>query len=81
VLFAKGVEFRRTHDLFELAESVEQVGIALPFSADDLGQLNPYAVEFRYGDPIMPTLTREEADHIAGQTLRWAETLILQNAP
>lgn len=30
VLFANEVEFRRTHDLYELADRIEQASIALP---------------------------------------------------
>lgn len=34
VLFANEVEFRRTHDLYELADRVEHASVALPCSAE-----------------------------------------------
>ena len=76
VLFAKGVEFRRTHDLYELADRIEKSGVALPCSAEELAQINPYAVEFRYDDQIVPLLTSDEVDNIAAQTLAWAAAVI-----
>jgi len=41
--------FRRTHDLGELVDGLSDAGKALPPYADRLDELNPYAVEFRYG--------------------------------
>ena len=76
VLFAKGEEFRRTHDLYELADRIEQAGVALPCSAEELGQMNPYAVEFRYDDQMAPPLTRQEVDDIAARILAWASAVI-----
>ena len=76
VLFGKGEEFRRTHDLYELADRIEQAGVALPCSAEELGQMNPYAVEFRYDDQTVPLLTRQEVDDIAARILAWASAVI-----
>jgi HEPN domain-containing protein len=76
VLFANEVEFRRTHDLYELADRIEQARIALPYSAEELGLLNPYAVEFRYGDQAIPLITREEAEALAQDILEWANAIV-----
>lgn len=76
VLFANEVEFRRTHDLYELADRIEQANVALPCSAEELGLLNPYAVEFRYGDQAIPLITREEAEVLAQGILEWANAII-----
>lgn len=51
-------------------------GVKLPFRREELGALNPYAVEFRYDDPIALTLDKTQVDHIAGQTWVWAEALV-----
>ncbi|MBU1665376.1 MAG: HEPN domain-containing protein [Gammaproteobacteria bacterium] len=32
VLFVQGIEFRKTHDLYELADKLEKAGITLPIS-------------------------------------------------
>lgn len=80
VLFARGEAFRKTHDLYELADRLAKAGIALPGGADELAQINPYAVEFRYGDEIVPSLSREEVDAIATRTLSWAEATVREIA-
>lgn len=48
VLFAARVEFRRTHDLIELADLLERNGVPLPISSEWLKSLNPFAVALRY---------------------------------
>ncbi len=79
VYFVRGMEFRRTHDLLDLAGRLEQAGVRLPFRREELGALNPYAVEFRYDDPIALTLDKAQVDHIAGQTLLWANALVSES--
>ena len=76
VLFASGEEFRKTHDLYELADHLAKAGFTPPRSADELAQLNPYAVEFRYGDEIIQLMSREEIDAITMTMLNWAETTV-----
>lgn len=76
ILFARGVEFHRTHDLLQLAGNIEATGIALPYQAESLLKLNPFAVELRYDDQVIPCLSDEEASEIANQTLAWAEALV-----
>jgi len=76
VLFAHGVEFRRTHDLLELAGSISTAGISLPCEAESLLKLNPFAVELRYDDQVIPRLSNEEATRIVTQILAWAEALV-----
>ncbi len=81
VLFARGEEFRKTHDLYELADRLEKAGIFPPSNADVLAQINPYAVEFRYGDEVISTLSSEEVDAIATQMLDWAAAIIAGMEP
>ncbi|MDP2832901.1 MAG: HEPN domain-containing protein [Pseudomonadota bacterium] len=76
VLFARGEEFRKTHDLYELADRLAKAGFTLPCDADELAQINPYAVEFRYGDEIIQIMSREEMDAITMRMLSWAETTV-----
>ena len=47
-LFARRVEFRRTHDLIELSDLLERNCIQVPVSPTGLKSLNPFAVAFRY---------------------------------
>jgi HEPN domain-containing protein len=76
ILFAIGAEFRRTHDLYELADRIEQAGVALPYNADELGLLNPYAVDFRYDDQLVPVLSTEEVEAMTQGVLAWANTMV-----
>ena len=48
VLDFNGVVFKKTHDLFELAELATEQNISLPDFIDKLCELTPYAVEARY---------------------------------
>ena len=76
MLFAGGEEFRKTHDLYELADHLAKAGFTLPCDADELAQINPYAVKFRYGDEIIQIMSREEMDTITMRMLSWAETTV-----
>lgn len=76
ILFAQGMEFRRTHDLYELANRIEKAGIAMPIGMDELATISPYAVEFRYGDEITPSLGRQEVDRIATAMSEWAREFV-----
>lgn len=49
VLAHAGVIFRRTHDIAELLDLLEDTQIQAPPHAEQLDELNPYAVEMRYG--------------------------------
>ena len=76
-LFVLGLEFRRTHDLFELADRLQAAGVALPCPVETLGKLNPYAVLFRYDssqDLVLMPLSQAEA--VAADVLRWAEAIV-----
>jgi HEPN domain-containing protein len=76
VLFAKQLEFRRTHDLFELADRIQAAGVELSCPVELLGKLNPYAVLFRYDNLDVDAIPLDDADQIAAGVLRWAETIV-----
>ena len=76
VLFARGEEFRKTHDLYELADHLEKAGMSPPCRADELAAINPFVVEFRYGDEIVATIDRENVDAIATRMLAWADMAV-----
>ncbi|MSQ71393.1 MAG: HEPN domain-containing protein [Betaproteobacteria bacterium] len=44
VAVSRAIEFRRTHDLAALGESIVADGGTLPVTVDSLRSLNPYAV-------------------------------------
>ena len=76
ILCLSGIEFRRTHDLLELADTLASSGKELPVADDQLLRLTPYAVEFRYDDQALPLLTPEQATAAVDSALRWASALI-----
>lgn len=76
VLTAKGVPFRRIHELSELAQLLVDQGLSLPVPLEQLEALNPYAVVFRYDDTEIETLTRQQAQDIMDAVLAWAEGIV-----
>jgi HEPN domain-containing protein len=72
VLFARSVSFRKTHDLYALAELLNASGISAPSSSVELASINPYAVESRYGDEVTSTLSAAEVDAMAVRLVDWA---------
>lgn len=76
VLILRKLDFPRTHDLEELAQSVLDLSINTPIAPRDYRRLNPFAVAFRYDDQIVALLTREDAGRFARQTVAWAESII-----
>ncbi len=64
VLTIKHIDFRRTHDLEELANLLADIGIASPFTPREFRRLNPFAVEFRYDDESIALITCDEADQL-----------------
>jgi len=76
VLTACQITFRRTHDLEELSLLLEDAGTSPPVSIGDYRRLNPCAVEMRYDDQIMVLVTRDEANAIARETLKWAKEFL-----
>ncbi len=76
VAVSRGLEVRRTHDLAALGQAILADGGALPVSADELRSLNPYAVEFRYDDEVIPATTRAELDTLLSAILHWAQQCV-----
>ena len=72
VLSARMIEFRRTHDLISLLDLLEDNSVPAPPEADWLDELNPYAVEARYGTIEPAGLDRKRALRAAEEVLQWA---------
>lgn len=78
VLAARGVVFRRTHDLLLLESLALAAGLTLPVSHDLLARLGPYAVEFRYlGAAVVPVVSLVEAADAADALRDWAAAVVL----
>lgn len=72
VLFAQQIEFTRTHDLVKLAHLLGDRGILLPVEEDQLRQLNPFAVAFRYDDTEFAPIPQQEVASLLTAIRRWA---------
>lgn len=74
VLSARAIEFRRTHDLLTLLDLFEDYRLTLPPYSNWLDELNPYAVEARYGTIDPSGLDRALALQVARELVIWATT-------
>jgi HEPN domain-containing protein len=72
VLARAQVPFRRTHDIAELLDLVSDAGLPGPPHADRLDELNPYAVEARYGWSGSAALDRAAVTRWLDDVLLWA---------
>ena len=81
VLAQAGIAFRRTHDLGELLDLLSDAGHAQPPEAERLDELNPYAVEARYGLVGPGALDRAAAMRMVILILAWAQGLLPDPPP
>jgi len=71
------LEVLRTHDLAALGQAILDNGMALPLTVDQLRSLNPFAVEYRYDDELIPSISREALAATLAVVMDWAEQKIL----
>ena len=77
VLVLHNIEFRKTHDLYELVSLLLDENIEPPYTPEECAVLNPYAVVFRYDDMEIETLSILEAEEMINKTMIWAKEIIL----
>lgn len=80
VLFSCRAEFKRTHDLVELAFLLHQNGFETPVSKDQLLRLNPFAVTFRYDEMDIELVSRDEVAGWISHLRAWAEEQVVRAA-
>lgn len=73
VLAHKAVVFRRTHDIAELLDLLTDAGVDSPPHADKLDELNPFAIEARYGLADPGRIDRDATTLMVNALLIWAE--------
>lgn len=71
-----GLDVPRTHDLAALGQAICDKGISLPLSLDQLRGLNPFAVEYRYNDELIPDISRTALATTVADVLTWATATI-----
>lgn len=76
VLSHHGVEIRRTHDLIALLDLLQDNTLPAPPHADWLDELNPYAVEARYGTIEPDGLDRQHLLAVATAVVTWAQSQV-----
>jgi HEPN domain-containing protein len=74
VLCARGVSYRRTHDLQELHDLLDDAGLALPDAVRELVSWSPFAVAYRYDDwQATDSVDRVRAHDLVRVAITWAE--------
>ena len=76
VLFSRRIEFKRTHNLTELASLLRQEGVEIPVADIQLLRLNPYAVTLRYDEADIELVGREDAARWVADIRKWAENQV-----
>lgn len=75
VMVARGLEVSRTHDLAALGQTLLDKKTELPVSIDQLRGLNPFAVEYRYDDEVIPKTSREALAGALAAVMDWADKI------
>ena len=78
VLVSSTVIFRRTHDLEELADLLEQKVIEPPLPKDQLKRLNPFAVTIRYEDLELTLIDIHTVAEMMENGRAWVERQIYE---
>jgi len=73
VMCLHALEYRRTHDLEELAGQLADAGHPPSVAEADLRLLTPYAVEYRYDDEAPELLSVAQAQAVVSAVLAWAQ--------
>lgn len=66
----------RTHDLAALATLLLSSGHELPVSLDQVRELSPFAVEFRYDESMHSQLSRDALIALVHEIVAWASRCI-----
>jgi HEPN domain-containing protein len=75
VLIKQGIRYPFTHDIAALFKLVEQAGLPLPHSSEDMPYLTPFGTLFRYEDEewgLPEGLNEARILHWAEEAVAWA---------
>lgn len=76
VLILYKIEYRKTHNLDELIDLLQENALPLPPNLDDLDMLTPYAVLMRYDFGVSESLNRDRTIILVKDVYDWANGLI-----
>ncbi len=72
-----GIGFRRTHDLRELMDVLDDGGCAIPATLADLDRLTPFGTLYRYEDlDILPGFERTRSRDLIRELRTWVESRV-----
>lgn len=81
ILSFKSIEYRKTHDIAELIDIINDNGIDVPESIEETIDLTPFAVEFRYD--FLPAevkktekMSRKKILMLVNTALEWAKIVV-----
>ncbi len=78
VLAWYGVPYRKTHDLQELYDLLEDNQIKVPTKLEETVEWSPFAIEYRYEDWSDDAgVDRERAHSLLTLVIEWCESVIL----
>ncbi|MGH2833008.1 MAG: HEPN domain-containing protein [Solirubrobacteraceae bacterium] len=82
VLTARGLHYERSHDIDYLCGLIEDNGLELTERIKAAVALTPWAVEFRYAEPLEPNpLDRNKALATVSAVREWANQTISEKRP
>lgn len=76
ILTVRGKVFPKTHDLLELCNLCEQVGVIVPVPMDDLDVLSDHAIQARYPDATPTIQDAREALATASAVRKFARKFL-----
>ncbi|MGK5084429.1 HEPN domain-containing protein [Bdellovibrionota bacterium FG-1] len=76
VLMEKSILFPKTHDLMLLHDLMVQNGLVCPVLFEELGELGPFAVEFRYDGNSVVSIDRHAVKKVISKLHVWAEVIL-----
>jgi HEPN domain-containing protein len=76
VLAQRCVAYRKTHDLVELAELLDEDELLAALPMDLMIRLGPYAVQMRYANVQTPHVTLQEVRSSVTGVLSWVQRAI-----
>jgi len=71
-----GIVFRRTHDVDELVDLLQQHRIPMPFPSNQFSELNPFAVILRYEETPYINMSLQEMSKLVDLAYQWGCDLI-----
>ena len=73
IMCLHGLDFRRTHDLEELAGRLADAGHDVGVGDAELRPLTPYAIEYRYDNEAPELLAPAQARALVAAVLAWGD--------